>query len=163
MKKVFFFIVVTLLFSNCTHRIVRTGYDVSSSNYDPCDVIIKKYTSIPDSIATKLGEIKLGESGFSVVCSEAHAINIMKDEACAIGADIIIITNEVRPDLWSSCYRCSASFYKYNSSTLVIVDKNNIVYNPDNIQKRVSQDRSRNIGIVIGSIVVTVVVLLLMN
>lgn len=94
MKRIGIFFYIVLIFSSCTHRIVRTGYNISKSDYKSCDVVIKKYVYISDSIARKIGEIKLGESGFAVACSEGHAVNILKNEACAINADLIIIKEE---------------------------------------------------------------------
>lgn len=94
MKRILFLLLAILLFSNCSHRIVRTGYQNKKSDYSSCDVVIKKDTFVADTLATKIGEIKLGDSGLSVVCSEGHAINILKNEACAINADLIVITKE---------------------------------------------------------------------
>ena len=152
MRRVICIVFISAVFTSCSHRIVRTRYTVSKSDYVPCDVVIKKNISISDTVATKIGEIKLGETGFSVACSEGHAINILKEEACTIMADLIVITEEKRPDLLSSCYRCRASFYKYHNSILVEkvqVDEN---FNPDIIKQRVSKDRGRNTLIAILSV-----------
>jgi len=154
MKRIFYLLITVLLFSNCSHRIIRTGYQIKKSDYVACDVVIKKDTSFADTTATKIGEIKLGESGFSVACSEEHAINILKGEACAINADIIIITEENRPDLWSSCYRCRAEFYRFNISDNDKEIKSDDIYNSGEIQNRVSEDRSKNTAIAVGSVVV---------
>ena len=110
MKPIIYTLLIGLFFTSCSHRIVRTGYQVNKSDYENCDVIIKRNTEISDTVAIKIGEIKLGETGFSVACSEEHAVKILKNEACAIDADLIIITEENRPDLWSSCYRGLADF-----------------------------------------------------
>ena len=126
---------------SCSHRIVRTGYQMSNSDYSDCDVEINKLMHITDSIQ-KIGEIKLGETGFAVACSEAHAIKILRNEACAMQADIINIIEEHRPDLWSSCYRCRAEFYKYKNPQIRI--QSNELYQQNNVNKRVSQDRSQN-------------------
>ncbi|MDF1549245.1 MAG: hypothetical protein P1P88_15575 [Bacteroidales bacterium] len=149
---VIYIISISTVFTSCTHRILRTGYQVSKSEYVPCDIVIKKNTIISDTIAIKIGEIKLGETGFAMACSEEHAIKILKGEGCAIKADLIIITDEKRPDLWSSCYRCSASFYKYNNSVTVEKNPVNEDLSPENIKNRVSKDRSRNIVIAILAI-----------
>lgn len=144
MKKTFYLLLTIILFSNCTYRIVRTGYDINKLDYENFDITIKKYEKINDSVATKIGEIKLGDAGFSIDCSEEHAINILKNEGYALNADLIIITEENRPDLWSFCYRCSAEFYKYNDpSTKMTSDQ---IYDVENIQERVSKDRKKNTG-----------------
>ena len=109
---------------------------------------------VTDSIQ-KIGEIKLGESGLAVACSEAHAIKILNNEACAIQADIINIVEENRPDLWSSCYRCRAEFYKYKIAPVQI--QSNELYNQENIKRRVSQDRGKNTVIAIMAAVAIIV------
>ncbi len=152
MKKMMYLLIVGLLFSNCSHRIVRTGYQIKKSDYTTCDVAIKKTTSIPDSLVTKIGEIKLGESGLAVACSEKHAIDILKGEACAINADLIIITEEKRPDFWSSCYRCRAEFYQFNSTDYDIDIKSEEIYSKKNVQDRVSKDRMKNAFMAVGAV-----------
>jgi hypothetical protein len=87
--------------------------DTISPSYINCDIPIKKFETISDSVATKIGKIKLSDSGFSLHCSEEDAIEILKKEGCALNADFINILKESRPDSISNCYRCSAEFYKY--------------------------------------------------
>src|SRR6056297_556443 len=154
MKKIIYFLIAGLFFSSCTHSIIRTGYEIKKSDYKECDVVIKKDTSFSDTLVKKVGEIKLGETGFAVACSEAHAINILKGEACALDADLIIVTNENRPDLWSSCYRCSAEIYQYKSRNITEQIENDDIYNSENLNKRVNQDRGRNTAIAIVSITI---------
>jgi hypothetical protein len=150
MKKSILYLIFAVLISSCSHRIVRTGYQVSKSDYRNCDIAIRKNLIVSDSLQ-KLGEIKLGESGFSVSCSEADAIAILQKEGCALNADIVNITFEKRPDLLSSCYRCNAEFYKYvNSSTKVQSDE---MYKPANISDRSANDKKRNTAIIIGAII----------
>ncbi len=162
MKRMFYLLITVLLFSNCSHRIVRTGYHIKKSDYVTCDVIIKKNISIADTLVTMIGEVKLGDSGFSVACSEEHAINILRGEACAINADLIIITEENRPDLWSSCYRCRAEFYRFNKSDNNKDIKSDEIYDPRNIQDRVSRDRLKNTAIAIGSTAIGFIIGLLL-
>jgi len=75
-------IIVIILFSSCSHRIVRDGYSITNSNNLDCPVAIKKQMEIPGTLK-KVGEIKLGESGFSVSCSESAAMQILRKEACS--------------------------------------------------------------------------------
>jgi len=151
MKKIAFYSILLFLISSCTHRIVRTGYQINKSEYKNCDIIIKKFMTITDSLQ-KVGEIKLGESGFAVACSEAHALKILKNEGCALNANIVNIIEENRPDLWSSCYRCRASFYKFKGSG--IKSQKDEYYKSDEVKKRVTNDRIRNTFIGIGAAVI---------
>ena len=161
MKSLIYTLLIGFLLTSCSHRVVRTDYQVNKSDYKNCDVIIQKNTVLSDTLALKIGEIKLGESGFSSACSEEHAIKILKNEACAINADLIIITNENRPDLWSSCYRCSAEFYKYKALKPKTITSNLDTYEPENVKNRVTKDRKQNTFVAIGSIILGIILGLL--
>ena len=79
MKKTIYYLTLLILITSCSHRIVRTGYHINKSDYKNCDIVITKDIVVTDSLK-KVGEIKLGESGFSIACSEADAIAILKNE-----------------------------------------------------------------------------------
>lgn len=110
-----FLIVILMLFINFKHQISRTGYlvDTKSSLYADCNIPVKKFEIVPDSIAIKIGVIKLSDAGFSKECSEEDAIAILEKEGCAMGADFVNIVKEILPDNQSKCYRCKAEFYKH--------------------------------------------------
>ncbi|MHC1778335.1 MAG: hypothetical protein AB9834_23240 [Lentimicrobium sp.] len=126
---------------------------MDKSDYRECDIVIQKFIPVTDSML-KVGEIKLGESGFSVACSEGHAMEILKNEGCALNANLIVITEETRPDLWSSCYRCKAEFYQLKSKISIQPDRQ---YEPEIIQARVSHDRWKNGAIMVGYIAAGIV------
>ena len=137
MKKKFYILFVIILFSGCTQRIVRTGYDINKSDYKESTAAIIREGEPIDTIAVKVGEIKLGDSFFANSCSEEHAINILKNESSALNADLIVITEEKRPEISSYCYRCRAEFYKFTvMDTLIASDQ---FYSPDKIRERVAK------------------------
>lgn len=150
MKKLILYSLLFITFTSCSHRIVRTGYQVNKSDYSDCDIVIKKQMLVSDSVQ-KVGEIKLGESGLSGACSEADAIEILKREGCALKADIINITEETRANLWSSCYRCKADFYSYSNPEFKA--QSDEIYNSEDVKNRVSKDRGNNTLILVGSVV----------
>ena len=115
MKRLLYYFILCMFFTNCKHQISRIGYDVDTKSpaYINCNILIKKFEIISDSVATKIGTIKLSDSGFSNRCSEDDAIIILKNEGCALKADFINISKEKKPDNVSNCYRCRADFYKY--------------------------------------------------
>ncbi|WP_282124620.1 hypothetical protein [Algibacter mikhailovii] len=162
LKALVCFILFATLLSSCSHRIARNGYRIKKSDYTNCDVIIKKNTKLNDSLFTKIGEIKLGESGFSASCSEKHAVEILKNEACAIKAELIIITEEKRPDLWSSCYRCKAHLYKIKNTKDQPKIESDSIYKPKTIEKRVTKDRKKNTVVLIGAVITGVLLGLLL-
>ena len=115
MKRSVYILIICLFYVSCKHQISRIGYnvDTKSASYADCNIVIKKFETIPDSVATKIGKVKLSDSGFSKRCSEEDAIVILRKEGCALNADFINITKETRPDKESNCYRCRAEFYKF--------------------------------------------------
>lgn len=158
-KRLSFCLILILGLTNCSHKIRRTGYELDKTEQQTCPVAIVKSLTITDSIQ-KVGSIKLGETGFSVACSEKHALEILTKEACSLQADIVFITSETRPDLLSSCYRCEASFYKRTTQTAPLIS--DAEFDNKVVTQRVSEDRARNTGIVIFSIFIGVAIGLLL-
>ena len=117
MKRSVYILIICLFYVSCKHQISRIGYnvDTKSASYADCNIVIMKFETIPDSVATRIGKIKLSDSGFSKNCSEEDAIDILEKEGCALNADFINISKESIPDSESNCYRCSAEFYKYKN------------------------------------------------
>ena len=151
MKKLLILFVTAILFSACSHRIVRKNYSLASNEYpQEYEVIIKQNIRLPDSVATKVGNIKLGESGFSTKCNEFHALAILKSEARSLHAGLVVITEEKRSDAWSSCYRCRAEFYSFNAPEDMVMFESDKRYDEKEILKRVERDRSTNYAVIFG-------------
>lgn len=145
-------ILVLILFSSCTHKITRSGYAAPSNKYSNCDIVIKKKIKPNAEISQKIGSIRLGDTGFSTTCTEADALRIMRNEGCAINADLIVITNEMRADLGSSCYRCSAEFYTIDEE-LKEHFENDENMEVKQVYNRVKEDKKRNGAMLAGSII----------
>jgi hypothetical protein len=141
MKKSILYLVLLIIISGCSHRIVRTGYRINKSEYRKCEIAIHKHMHISDSLL-KVGEIELGESGSSSACSETDALEILKNEGCALNANVINITQEKMPDLMSSCYRCRAEFYRFAAQGMKVQN-----LNPDSVNDRIANDNKRNSGL----------------
>lgn len=103
--------------TSCSHRVVRTGYERQKTVPAECAINITKDTSVLEC-SSQLGEIKLGDKGFSVFCSEEKALEILEKEACIIGANSVLIIEERLPSIASSCYRCQAVFLKIDTNTV---------------------------------------------
>jgi len=98
-----------------------------------------------------VGQIKLGESGFSTKCKESDAIQILQREAATVGADLINIVEEKRPDAISSCYRCKATFYKYRKPGNLVAGSE--WYTTKNIDTRSKEDEKKNTALILGGII----------
>ena len=107
------FICTLILFTfiGCSHNISRIGY-VPDVYPNPCQPIFKYAKNLGNIPVTKIGSIRLGDTGFSINCSKEDAVRILTQEACSIDADIIVIVDEAFPGIISSCYRVDADFVK---------------------------------------------------
>ena len=157
MKGIIYFLLLALFFTGCSPRIVRTGYQAQPPATEPCELIIKKNFAVSNTLATKVGEIKIGDKGLSVSCTEAHALEILKGEACSLNADLIVITEEKRPGFRSSCYRGRTEFYKFSPGEEVETVAMDEAYSPEKVKERVSRDRRRNKTIMAGSVTLGVI------
>lgn len=157
MKKILLYLSLGCLFlSSCSHRIIRTGYEVNKSEYRYCPIEIVKTPPATDSEFQKLGEIKLGESGFSSACSEEHAMHILKGEGCALGAHLIFISEEKLPNVWSTCYRCTATFYRFTDQRPMpeIAEEEPDNQEEEYLRKELSDQEAKNTGVFIISFII---------
>ena len=151
------------MFVGCKYQIVRYGYERSKNNTKLCDVIIVKQKIISDSAATKIGEIKLGNTGFTADCSEEKAITIIRQEACGINADFVNIYEENVPYYTNDCYKCRADFYVYKNKNNKIFSTNddvahvnqNVIIKEVRVKKTsvVAMIASGILGFVIGALI----------
>lgn len=109
-----FFVLISLM--GCASKITRYGYTLQDiPDRNKClgyHIAIKKDFVYNKEEVESLGEIKAGDSGVSIDCSEGYVLNLFRQEACALKADLINIIYERNIDLWSSCYRARAQFLR---------------------------------------------------
>lgn len=111
------FIVYIIILYNCHPAITRLGYDNNDQQKDECVVYTIKDSSLIFSEDEKVGEINIKDTGFSTNCSSDDVANILEEEACKTGANIINIKTIKRPDFWSSCYRVRAELIKLDTDS----------------------------------------------
>lgn len=108
---------VLFLLVGCSAKITRYGYTVqdiqTNTQYSGCFMPIKKDFIYNKEEVEILGEILAGDTGFSTDCNEGHVLNVFRQEACALKADLINIIYERNTDIWSSCYRAKAQFLRF--------------------------------------------------
>jgi hypothetical protein len=115
MKKIhgLFIISALMLFSSC-HPKISTSI---SKSYPPLDykqdvVVIGLDQSEPDS-SEFLGQVKIGDTGFSTNCGYDEAIDKAKLEARKAGGNAIKIIEHIPPSIMgSSCHRITARILK---------------------------------------------------
>lgn len=116
MLNIFIFFSFFLLVG-CAAKITRYGYTIqdiqNNTQYSGCFMPIKKDFTYNKEEVEILGEILAGDTGFSTDCNEGHVLNVFRQEACALKADLINIIYERNTDIWSSCYRAKAQFLRF--------------------------------------------------
>ncbi|MDP2906009.1 MAG: hypothetical protein Q8O22_06905 [Candidatus Omnitrophota bacterium] len=121
-----------ILLAGCASVITRYGYDVkdiSNKNaYLGCSIPIKKDLQYNKNDMEVLGSVKSGDTGFSLECGKGYVLGIFKQEACALGADLINITYERGFDIWSSCYRAKAEFLRFKDREKVKTLRSDAAY-----------------------------------
>lgn len=150
------------LFIGCAPGIKRIGYNYGDApNIHDCDPQIAIQSEIEESKeCEKLGSIKVYDK-MSVGCGEDDIMEILKSEACDLGANLTIIRKEKRPDFLSTCYRMEGDFYKCQDSAIHL--NNPKRYEPGEVAIREKKDVTNQIiiGVVVAvvSFIVSFVVL----
>ncbi len=111
MKYIGLLIVFVLFISCSSYKITRT-YVAPTADFSPenCDPMIVKQKDFFGLRVNYHGSITLDDDGNTGNCSENKAIEILRREACHLGANLINIVAEERPSIASTCYRCTAEF-----------------------------------------------------
>lgn len=73
--------------------------------------LLEENEEVPEG-SEYLGEIKIGDSGFSTMCDYDISRQSAKDEARAKGANLVKITRIREPNMVSSCYRIDGKLYR---------------------------------------------------
>ncbi|PBQ30766.1 hypothetical protein CNR22_02910 [Sphingobacteriaceae bacterium] len=94
---------------SCNPRVYRVNYTTQSKDYWDCGVPVKKNMALVDTLV-KVGDVKLGDCG-SKKQNEEQSIAVLKNEGCALDADVVNITKENSKEEWATCYQCEAEFY----------------------------------------------------
>ncbi len=112
---ILFFTIIFL--TGCASAITRYGYNLQDipqkDSYVGCDIPIKRNFQYKKDGVEILGSIKAGDTGFSVKCGKAYVLGVFQQEACALKADLINITDESGFDILSTCYRAKADFLRF--------------------------------------------------
>lgn len=105
-----------IFFSGCA-PMVRTI--INGNTYkalpDNADVkVFSLYADIPDS-CIEIGQVKVGDDGFSSGCDYDNVIGLAKKTAREAGGNILEITSFREPDRQSTCYRITAKILFRNN------------------------------------------------
>ena len=74
-------------------------------------LIIKQDEKVPEN-SKFIGELKIGDSGFSTDCGYTKVMSDAKVTAKKHGANLIYLTEVKKPNFGSTCYRIKAKLYR---------------------------------------------------
>jgi hypothetical protein len=145
-----------VLVSGCAAGITRTGYQLPA-NQNPkglqrCPIAIQCDAKYDSNAVEVLGSIDAYDTGFSTDCDEAYVLDIFCREACSVGADLINITEENRPDMWSSCYRAKAEFLRFKDRAKIKGLVSDAKYAPNLIIERSVRSNRRARDVITASV-----------
>lgn len=143
--------------SGCAAGITRTGYKISSdkpamdSPHRP--ITIQCNAKYNTNNVVFLGSIHAYDTGFSTDCDEAAILDIFCREGGMVGADLINITEESQPSVWTStCYRARANFLRFKDREQVKDLVSDAKYAPGLIIERSTASGKRNRDVIIGAV-----------
>ncbi len=93
----------------CAPVVTRSGYTAADVKADAqCNVRFEYRSQLTAEEAREIGRIRVGDSGFSRHCSESEVRQIVRRDACGVGADIVDIQDEKAPSMMATCYHVDA-------------------------------------------------------
>jgi hypothetical protein len=147
---------IAVLMSGCGAGISRTGYQLpantDSKKLEKCPIAIKSNAQYDSKDVELLGSIHSYDNGFSTDCDEAYCLDIFCREGCLLSADVINITEEKQPDLWSTCYRARADFLRFKNRDMAKSLYSDPHYAPELIIARSVKTGKRTKGAITGAV-----------
>lgn len=153
-KAISLVLLISFILIGCggTHHIARSGYEIGAYTKQGCSVVFGRELK-PNLNSVQKGSISLTDKGSSK-CSPQDAFDILRNEACELDANLIVISNERMPDIGSSCYRCDAAFYKADSSAITNSYKADELISPEASEKMTNQSNASKTFLYIGGFAV---------
>ena len=151
MSRATMLMLVALSTTSCSTSVSRTGYEPRSVGESTCRVAVKRAAPISPDQADVLGEVDVGDTGFSTDCDEKTVVELLRKEACSAGAHVVDIVEERRQDVASSCYRAKARLLRLrNPSSLPVDDAR---FAASSVQARSDLDNQRTNSLLWGAVI----------
>ena len=149
-------VIAAIVCSGCASSFQRSGYAAATEKAPAdCPVVFKQQVQVARDEVDILGTATAKDTGFSVKCDEAYVLRRFRDDACALGADVVSLSEERAPDFWSTCYQARATFlrYRYRDREIAKSLTSDARYDAAPLRERseVTYDRFRNA--VIGGVI----------
>lgn len=143
--------------SGCAVGIERTGYQLppgqTSKDLPRRPIAIQCDVHYRTNDVEVLGSIHAYDTGFSTDCDEATVLDIFCREGNLLDADVIDITEENQPNVWTStCYRARATFLRYTDRAEAKDLVSDAKYAPDQIVERSAKYSKRSKEVITGAV-----------
>ena len=113
-------VAATLILYSCNPKVSTSiSKDYSSLNYDEEVIVLGQEDATPVD-GEYIGEVKIGDTGFTTNCTYVMVLESLKLEARRIGGNLAKITAHKSPGMGSSCHRITASVYKVDNIKALI-------------------------------------------
>jgi hypothetical protein len=113
LRRLLILAVASVVLSGCATSFRRTGFAAATAPAPAdCHVVFKQAFPANADEVDVLGTVTASDSGFSITCDEGYVLGRMRDDACAVGADVVSLSDESAPDFWSTCYRAKATLLR---------------------------------------------------
>jgi hypothetical protein len=130
----------------------RSGYQPASAFDDrACHVAVKRGATFAPEEIQVLGEVDIGDTGFSTDCEEQTVIALLRKEGCAAGADVADIVEEHRQDIASTCYRAKARLLRLRNHIAPALDDPR--YEQTSVEARSQLENKRTSALVWGAVI----------
>jgi len=112
-KEILLTLLILLILQSCSPKI-RTN--LSNTNFQSLhpdsDILILTENEVVPENSNFIGDLKIGDSGFSSDCGYTKVMDEAKKEAIKSGANLIKLTEVIKPNFGSTCYRINAKLYR---------------------------------------------------
>jgi len=137
MKKLILITILGILVQSCTPK-VSSNLAVNSPSPISKSVeiyVIEEGGSVPNN-SEFVGNLKIGDTGFSTDCGYEKVILEAKKTARKSGSNFILLTEVKKPNFTSSCYRIKGSMYRnLDESALIKTEEQNIKKNKSRLSE----------------------------
>ena len=120
MRKVFFLFFIGFILIGCSPKITSSFTSYHTPLAKDAEVLVLEIDVPMPENAEVLGQIKIGDTGFTTKNSNyAAVLNIAKDEARKAGGNVVKITDHKSPDMLSSMHRIKADILRVDDLSVL--------------------------------------------
>ena len=120
MRKVFFLFFIGFILIGCSPKITSSFTSYHTPLAKDAEVLVLELSAPMPENAEVLGQIKIGDTGFTTKNSNyAAVLNIAKDEARKAGGNVVKITEHKSPDMLSSMHRIKADILRVDDLSVL--------------------------------------------